>query len=102
MSFKNVTEADFEKEVLEAKKPVLVDFNAEWCPPCQMMKQLVHELATASDDYDVVSVDIDASPLLSSRYQVASIPCFVVFRDGKEVERHVGVQSRSVLARMVK
>ncbi|MBR3164373.1 thioredoxin [Candidatus Saccharibacteria bacterium] len=101
MSFKQVTENDFKKEVLEAKKPVLVDFNADWCPPCQMMAKVVHELAEASDDYDIVSVNIDESPALAAEYQVSSIPCFVAFRDGKEVERQVGMKPRTVIARMV-
>jgi len=92
---------NFEKEVLKSEKPVLVDFNADWCGPCQMMKPIVEEFAENNPDVKVVSVNVDDEDALSETYGVATIPCLVVFRDGAEVAREVGVISPKKLAKML-
>ena len=96
-----VTNENFENEVLKSDKPVLVDFNAEWCGPCQMMRPILEEFAAESDDYKVVSVDIDSEDALASEYEISSIPCLVVFKNGREVKRTVGLQSKKKLAKML-
>lgn len=92
------TNDNFKKEVLKSDKPVLVDFNATWCPPCQAMHPIVEELA---DDYKVVAVDIDDQEELAEQYEVSGIPCFVVFKDGEEIDRRVGMQSKKRLIKML-
>lgn len=93
---------DFATAVLESNVPVLVDFSAQWCPPCQQVAPVVDELAEEySDRAHVVKVDIDESPELAQQYEVMSIPSFFVFRDGKVTSRAVGVVSRGDLASMI-
>jgi thioredoxin len=92
------TNDNFKKEVLKSDKPVLVDFNATWCPPCQAMHPIVEEL---SDNYKVVAVDIDDQEELAEQYEVSGIPCFVVFKDGEEIDRRVGMQSKKRLIKML-
>lgn len=92
------TSDNFESEVLKSDKPVLVDFNAAWCPPCQAMHPIVEEIA---NDYKVVTVDIDDQDTLAEEYEVSSIPCFVVFKDGAEVDRRVGMQPKKRLIKML-
>lgn len=92
------TSDNFESEVLKSDKPVLVDFNATWCPPCQAMHPIVEEIA---NDYKVVTVDIDDQDTLAEEYEVSSIPCFVVFKDGAEVDRRVGMQPKKRLIKML-
>ena len=94
MSIKTLTESDFKKEVLDQKGRILVDFNASWCGPCQMIGITLEEL---SDNYNIASVDIDENPELAEEYEVSTIPCLVLFEDGKEIKRNVGVQSKKYL-----
>ena len=96
-----VTNENFENEVLKSDKPVLADFNAEWCGPCQMMRPILDEFAAESDAYKIVSIDIDNEDALASEYEISSIPCLVVFKDGKEITRNVGLQSKKKLAKML-
>ncbi|MBQ8995089.1 MAG: thioredoxin [Oscillospiraceae bacterium] len=102
MALQEITVANFEQEVLKADKPVLVDFNADWCGPCQMLKPTLHELADASDAYKIVSVNVDDESELAEEYDVFSIPCLVLFKDGKEAGRKVGAQPRPVLEAFLK
>src|SRR5262245_13274042 len=78
----------FDKEVLKAEGPVLVDFWAIGCKPCQMMAPALESLA---QDYKVCKVDIDENPELKAAYGVSSIPTVLIFKEGKMVDRHVGV-----------
>lgn len=96
------TKKNFAKEVLQSKKPVLVDFNAEWCPPCQALHPILEELAEEQDDFQIVTVDIDDQQDLAEEYNVSSIPCLVVFKDGEEVDRRLGMQSKKRLLKMVR
>ena len=95
------TKDNFKKEVLQSKKTVLVDFNAEWCPPCRALHPILEELAEENDDFKIVTVDIDAEEELANQYRVSSIPCLVVFRDGEEDDRRFGLQSKKRLLKMV-
>ena len=90
-----LTDANFDKEVLQHTAPVLVDFWAEWCAPCTMIEPIVSEIA---NDYNnrikVCKLNVDESPKLASRYQIRSIPTLLIFNNGKVVEQSVGVQHK--------
>jgi len=79
----------------------LIDFYADWCGPCQMMKPVVAELEKAHPEIKVTSVNIDEEDELAEKYGVSSIPCFVVLKDGEEVAREVGVVPLKKLEKML-
>ena len=95
------TSENFEKEVLNSEVPVLVDFNATWCPPCQALHPILEEMAADSDDYKIVTVDVDAECALAAAHDVASIPCIVIYKDGHETDRRVGLQPRKRLEKIL-
>ena len=90
-----VTEANFQKEVLESTEPVLIDFWAEWCTPCKMIGPLVDQIA---DEYQgkvrVGKLDADANPDVLMRYNVMGIPTLMLFKGGEAVERITGYQPK--------
>lgn len=95
------TKENFDTEVLKSDVPVLVDFNAEWCPPCQALHPILEELAEEGGDFKIVSVDIDDQDELAEEYEVSSIPCLVVFNGGEETDRKVGLQPKKRLQKML-
>jgi thioredoxin 1 len=94
---RTVTDDAFAAEVLESDRPVLVDFTASWCPPCRVMKPVLAELASERDDLRVVQLDVDADQRTAAEYGVLSMPTFILFRDGREVQRLVGARPRKRL-----
>ena len=97
-----VTSENFETEVLKSEKPVIVDFNADWCGPCQMQAPIIEEVAEELGDKCLfASVNIDDEDELAEKYEIASIPCMILFRDGKEVDRKVGLQSAKKIIKWV-
>ena len=95
------TSENFTNEVLKSSVPVLVDFNASWCPPCQALHPILEELAEGDGEYKIVAVDIDDQPDLADQYEVSSIPCVVIFKNGEETARKVGLQSKKRLIKML-
>ncbi len=96
----HVTDAEFEKVVLKSQVPVLVDFWAVWCGPCRMIAPYVEELAKEYGDKAVIAkMDTDANPQTPMKYRIMGIPTLIIFKDGKEVDRQVGVprQPKEVL-----
>lgn len=101
MKIIEVTKDTFENEVLKADKPVIVDFNADWCGPCQMLKPTLEQIAEERDDIKIVSVNIDAEDDLAYDHDVSSIPCLVVFKDGKEEKRSVGLKPKPEILKLI-
>ena len=98
MSTVKANDSTFDEEVLSAAEPVLVDFYADWCGPCRVMAPVIHELhEELSGKAKVVKVDVDEASSLASRYDVRSIPNFVVIKDGEVKVRLIGVQSKQNL-----
>lgn len=98
---KDINADEFEKEVLQAKGLVLVDFNADWCGPCKMMKPILEAFAKMHSEVKLVGVNIDDNDELAEEYRVSTIPCMVMFKDGTEVAREVGVQPERKLKKMM-
>lgn len=102
MEIMKVTSANFEEEVLNSDKTVLIDFYADWCGPCKMFSPIVESVAEENEDIKVVKIDVDNAQDLAIKYQVMSIPTIVVIKNGQEVNRNVGVVSKSQIVEMVK
>ena len=101
MEILHVTEANFDSQVLQADKPVLVDFWATWCGPCQMQAPILEELAKERDDVIIAKVDVDQNPKLAQKYRVMSIPMLAVFKNGQPVVSAVGLQNKATLNEML-
>ncbi len=102
MSEKKFSVSNFESEVLGAEKPVLVDFWATWCMPCRMLAPTIEELAEDLEGQVIVGkVNVDEESDLARKYRVMSIPTLIVFENGAEVRRSVGVVSREDILDML-
>ncbi len=92
------TDQNFEEQVLKANKPVLVDFWAVWCGPCQMMTPVIEELSDEMDGKAIVGkLNVDSNPITSQKYEIMSIPSLLIFLKGKVVEQIVGLQPKEVI-----
>ena len=96
-----LTKENFEKEVLNEKGMVLVDFFATWCGPCKMLSPVIHQVA---EEYagvvKVGKVDVDAQMELASQYGIVSIPTLILFKDGKPVRKSMGYVSKDAIVKM--
>ena len=97
-----VTDANFDAEVLKADKPVLVDFGATWCGPCKALAPVVDKLADETvGKYKIVSVDIDDAPGVAQRYGIRGVPAILVFKNGEKTAQHVGVTTKDKLLALI-
>ena len=104
-SIKTIEEDQFEEFVLNADKPVLVDFYADWCGPCKILSPTIEELAQDkkySDKYYFYKVNVDTAFNISERYSIQYIPTIIVFKDGEEITRNSGVVEKDYIVDMLK
>ena len=102
MAVIEIKKSNFEKEVLDSDKPVLVDFWASWCGPCRMLMPVVHEVADEQNDFKVCSINIDEQEELAIKFNVMTIPTLMVFKNGKVVNKSVGVIPKDDIYELVK
>ena len=101
MSVLHITKDTFEREVLGADKPVLVDFWAPWCGPCRMVSPIIDEIAEEREDIKVCKINVDEEPELANRFQVMSIPTLMVFKDGQLVKQSQGARPKPQILDMI-
>ncbi len=102
MAVLNITAQNFEQEVLQSDKPVLVDFYADWCGPCKMMAPVIEEIAEEAADIKVGKLNIDNEMEIAQKYGVMSIPTLIVFKNGEEVKRDLGAKPKKAVLDMLK
>ncbi len=101
MSYVTLTKENFAQEVLQAQEPVLVDFWAPWCGPCQALSPVIEEIADGAEGFKVGKVNVDEEPELARQYRIMSIPTLMVFRGGEVSRREVGGKSREEILAML-
>lgn len=97
MAVKTLTEATFKEEVLQANQPVLVDFYADWCGPCRMLRPTLEELSEERTNVKFAAINIDDNPELADDFDISSIPCVILFKNGAEADRSVGLVPKEAL-----
>lgn len=102
MAVVKLTAENFDKEVIQADQPVLVDFYADWCVPCQMMGPVVEEIANETTDIKVCKLNTSEQMEIAERFHVMTIPTFMVFKNGESVGKQIGAVSKSALLDLVK
>ena len=101
MSVLTITKSNFEETVLKSDRPVLLAFWASWCGPCRMVSPIVDEIGAEVTDAKVGKVNVDEQPELAQAFGIASIPTLLVIRDGRTVNRAVGVRSKEEILQML-
>jgi thioredoxin 1 len=97
-----ITDNNFQQEVLDRKGVTVIDFWAEWCGPCRMIAPIIENLSKDYKDKALIGkVDVDNNPEISFKYGIRSIPTIIVIKDGQEVKRHVGVTTQDHLAKII-
>lgn len=102
MNVIHLNQENFEKEVLNETKTVLVDFYAEWCGPCKMMSPVINKIAEEiGEQVKICKINVDEAQDIASKYEIMSIPTFIVLKNGEIVKRTIGVQSEEKLKEMI-
>ena len=89
-----VTDSNFQAEVLESESPTLVDFWAPWCGPCRVVGPVLEEIAAEHDDIKIVKLNVDDNPITSAQFQVLSIPTMILFKNGAEAKKIIGAMPK--------
>lgn len=97
----NITNENFENEVLKSDKIVFVDFYADWCSPCKQLSPIIEEVASEKTDVKFVKIDVDIESDLAKKYNVISIPTLVVIKNGIEVDRSIGVVNKNRILELI-
>lgn len=97
-----LSKENFEKEVTNSEKPVLIDFYADWCGPCRTVSPLVEQIACEHPEYKVCKINVDEQPQLASEYRITSIPTLLVFENGKVIKSLVGAAPKQQILDMLK
>ena len=101
MAHINITAANYEQEVLNSKKKVLLDFWAPWCGPCKMIAPIVEEIANEHDDIVLGKVNVDEEMALAMEFKIASIPTLLVFEGGKQVNKAIGYMPKEGVLKLL-
>lgn len=102
MNIVKVNENNFEKEVLNSNKTVLLDFFAVWCGPCKMIAPVLEEIANENDDVKICKIDVDEAMSLAQSFGVSSIPTLVVIKNGSVTDQAVGLRGKEEILKMIK
>ena len=95
MSVIHVTKENFENEIMQSERTVLLDFYADWCGPCRMLGPIVEEIAKEHPEYKIAKVNVDAEPELAAKFGVMSIPALFVIKEGKTVAQSLGAKPKA-------
>ena len=96
-----ITKDNFEKEVLQAECSVLVDFWAAWCMPCKMLSPILEEVANSRAGYNIMKIDVDKNPDVTTRLSIDTIPTICIFKDGKLINKKIGYMSKEELINFI-
>lgn len=101
MSVINITRNNFQNEIINSDKPVLLDFWAPWCGPCRMVGPILEEIAGERSDIKIGKINVDEQPELASQFRVMSIPTLIVIKDGKIVNQSMGAKLKNAILAML-
>lgn len=90
---KHVNKDNFEREVLKSEKPILVDFFAVWCGPCQMLGPVLEKISNSRAEFDIAKIDIDEAQELAIKYEIEVVPTMIIFKQGNPVEKMSGLMN---------
>ena len=101
MSVINITRNNFQNEIINSDKPVLLDFWAPWCGPCRKVGPILEEIAGERSDIKIGKINVDEQPELASQFRVMSIPTLIVIKDGKIVNQSMGAKPKNAILAML-